>query len=863
MKKIGLLLLTILLSVFIAPFFNRTVAFASETPSAQNSSDKIETGIFLPTSYLQYYKLVNPFAVCRYKTDSEEFVAISHKDAIVIYKNEKFAKIDLDLKGKSVTGLQRYQNYLLYLYNSVVWALDINGFEDENWSPNPVMILDPSSQINYLISGASFSVCGDNIVCYTSDYIYKYTLTKDLSGNISVAPNPEFIEQNKTSMLLLSVSGKVYFSKSDSSGIFVWDNGSVAPFIIDAQNVRMLTEDESGEFIYFSCPDGVYSIDVKNGQKSTVASVSEFNEDSDLGKIYSPQGICLVDDKLWVVDGSINAVQEIDLTSGNKFTQFAITTNSKAVNRLSSNVEDIAVDKDTIYALDEGRIVVVNDINSTERTYSRINLGAPIDKFSAGNGYICYSVAKSVFICEIIPVGEDGIEFELGEIKSTSLDGNIKDISYSEGNFYVISDAYYGNDNDSHPLISKVDVRDKSQEFKLETVIHGETEVGKAVQVTADVFGTIYYCAEDEINGDYEFYSYDGNSVEFIASRPKTSAIRNLQTDFDGKLYCLYDQNSVEIIDGGEITAKTLATSSNLGAISPAKSMCLSCNSDKAYFIFEGLILNSSNPFDLNIATPHTIDIPQDFSTAYNANGYFARVKQGAKLFKIDITELSGEHFKFIDYSETETAQTDYAVIPLGDKYSILIKDGVSAIARNSDITETFTARQCDFSKFAVVEFSPYSIPVLESPYVSNHSVDKFKTVKIVGEITFNGTAYYIVKDGENLGYIPQTFTVDTIVTEDGNVSLGDVYVYKKGGVAVLDEDGNQIGVLDKKTKVTVLKRGNLLKIAYGDGIGYVDSDAIVLNSQSEIMKTVAIFLACLSACVTAVYFEKRFLLRR
>ena len=77
------------------------------------------------------------------------------------------------------------------------------------------------------------------------------------------------------------------------------------------------------------------------------------------------------------------------------------------------------------------------------------------------------------------------------------------------------------------------------------------------------------------------------------------------------------------------------------------------------------------------------------------------------------------------------------------------------------------------------------------------------------------------------------------------------------------DEDGNQIGVLDKKTKVTVLKRGNLLKIVYGDGIGYVDSDAIVLNSQSEIMKTVAIFLACLSACVTAVYFEKRFLLRR
>ena len=117
-----------------------------------------------------------------------------------------------------------------------------------------------------------------------------------------------------------------------------------------------------------------------------------------------------------------------------------------------------------------------------------------------------------------------------------------------------------------------------------------------------------------------------------------------------------------------------------------------------------------------------------------------------------------------------------------------------------------------------------------------------------------------MIKDGENCGYIPKTFLVESVITEDGNVKIDDVYVYKKGGVAILDEEGNQLGVFEEKTKVTVLKRGNLLTILYNGGIAYVDSACIVPDSTADVMKSLAVLIASISVCITALYLENRFL---
>lgn len=856
MKKLRLILAFILILVASLPLFNKAEAFAE-----QNSSDKVQTGIFLPTSYLQYYKLDNPYALCRYKDDSEDFVAISQKNSIVIYRDEKFSKIDLvNESDKPVTTLQRYDNYLLYLYKSVVWALDISEFGSVNWvAPEAEKISNPSSPFNILASNSSFSVCEDKIVCFDSDFIYLYKISTDSFGGLKVDEITKTPQESVTK-LLLSQNGMVYFAKSAQKGIFVWDGNTVSTFNAEASTVRTLAESDDGETLYYSCAEGIYSLDIHTATSTLIKEVTTNSTNPDLGAIYEPQGICLFEDKLWVVDSEINAVQEIDLANENEFTQFAITTNSTAVNRLTSGVKDITVDKDVIYALDSGRIVAIKDIDSLDRKYSRINLGyAPVNEFSAGNGYVCYSNGNVVNICNVEPLDEEGIEYSISTHKSLTFTdaSQIIDISYSEGYFYVCFTATY--DNVNHPCIYRINT--KTEYFLAEQIIFEQTEVGSAIEVTADVFGTVYYCSRNASN--YEFYSFEANELKLVAKRPYESNLLNLQTDFDGKLYALYENNAIDIIEYGSVTSKTLETSPNLGEINPAKSMCLSYKSQTAYFIFEGLILSSSNVADLNISTPHTISIPQDFSLAYNSNQQFASVKEGAKLFEIDVTELDGEYFKFIDNFEADSPETDYAVIPLNDKYSLLIKDGVSAVARNSDVLSTRSAEAENLKKYAVVAFTPYSIPVLEAPYKNAEGIAKYQLTEIVGKITFNEINYYIVKCGETYGYVPDTFVVDSIITEDGNLNVSDVYVYKKGGIIVYDGDGNQIGTIQKKTKVTVLEKGNKLTIIFGDSVGYINSDCIVSSSKAEILKSVAIILGALSICVTALYFEKRYLLKR
>jgi hypothetical protein len=275
---------------------------------------------------------------------------------------------------------------------------------------------------------------------------------------------------------------------------------------------------------------------------------------------------------------------------------------------------------------------------------------------------------------------------------------NVVDITYSENAFYVIATDTINNE--SHPIVYKISLADENP--KVENILSENTQAGSALEIVTDVFGTIYYCTKNVNN--YDFYSFDGNEVKFIASRPIELDILNLQTDFDGKLYALYENNKIDIISETGVITKELKTSPNLGSISPAKSMCLSCNSQTAYFIFEGLILNSSEVSDLNIATPHTINIPDGFNTSFSQAQEFARVKEGAKLFEIDITNLDGEYFKFLDYQNATSPQTDYAVIKLNDKYSLLINGDVCAVARNSDVINRRLAEEFSSSKFAVAK---------------------------------------------------------------------------------------------------------------------------------------------------------------
>ena len=292
--------------------------------------------------------------------------------------------------------------------------------------------------------------------------------------------------------------------------------------------------------------------------------------------------------------------------------------------------------------------------------------------------------------------------------------------------------------------------------------------------------------------------------------------------------------------------------------------MCLSCNSKTAYFVFEGLILSSSVTTDLNISTPYSISIPDSLSIDFNLAQTYAKVKEGAKLFRVDVSKLDGEYFEFLGYSDAKSKDTEYAVITLDDKFSLLIKDGIVAIARNSDVlTPSFTVEEYSSNLYAVTNFKVYSLPVLQEQFAIDSAIAFGDSVEIFGKIKFNGVNFFAVKNQEISGFIPESFLTENIVIEVETTEISNLFVYKKGGVSVYDADGKVIGTLDKKTKVTVLKRGNTLTIIFGDGVGYIDSDCIVSSSSQDILKAVAIILAAFSGLITMLYFEFRYLFRK
>ncbi|HBF86623.1 MAG TPA: hypothetical protein DDW54_02980, partial [Clostridiales bacterium] len=369
--RIGLILAAMAVAAFL-PFANPAPAAADDTPT-------IGTEMFLPTSYLQYYKLENPYAICRYSDAGGDVVAISHQGKIVVYKNETFLAMDIsDLNNTvGVPNLFIYRNFLLFSASNKLFYVDIS---------------DGSAFTRKTLDGVTcscFAIFGDSLCVATNSDINFYDFYYSAS-DLSVTELPsKKIERNNVTNIHLSKDGYVYYSDQNTD-IYRKDpeDASSPEERLNAaetiEGIKCICEnpDPSDDNLYFSCTNGIFSFSKATGTASEIVRSSVKTADADISSVYEPQGICIVEGKLWIVDKYIKAVQEIDLTD-NEFTEFAITTNSRAVNRLNDAI-DITIDGDKLYALDENKsIVVINNVGGI-RTYNRIALPEAATAFSAG-----------------------------------------------------------------------------------------------------------------------------------------------------------------------------------------------------------------------------------------------------------------------------------------------------------------------------------------------------------------------------------------------------------------------------------------------------------------------------------------------
>lgn len=874
---VALLILISLLVCFLP--IKSAGAFAAAENNAAISKTGLKTDIFLPTSYLQYYKLDNPYAICRYDEKGETFVAISHAGAIVVYRcssgggSEQFKSVPISGSPSiGVSSIAKYKNFLIFTQWSNICYIDVSDFETISSRPQ---VKTGNACSN------SFSVSGDEIAVTTTEGITYYDLSITEGGELEFTRKTDKkynFETNNPSAVLLSDDGKTYFYSADAKAImeYIPESGKERIVVPNAENVKSVAKSaETGDELYYSSSNGLFSADPASGESELVCPVATEGE-RDLGKLWNPKGICVVDGKLWVVDAensdkvnSINAVQEFDLESA-AFTDFAITTNSKAVNRLTEKASDIAISGDKIYALDGERIVVINgaDKDPDERSYNRINISSGADEFAVYGDYLAYSsfnasTSTSKITVAKITRGEDGndpiLNTEILYESAEKLSGvRIRDISGMDDVFYFIGGQL------NSPVLYSFNAAEPSSGLAI--VRKFDSIDGLPTHVSVDPFNTVYFSVKKPGGGGYVVYKYENGSAAVLASITSGKELLSMQTDLDGKIYLLFENNLVECYDGNEKKfSETIKTSENLGKINQAAAMAVGCDSRRAYFIFEGLILRSSENTDMEIATPYTINIPADFSLGYSKNETYGKLREGAKLFEVSSDSLSGEYFKFEKFA-TESGNADYAVKDLGGKYYLVLKEKRTAIVRKSDFLESgrFSVTPLNLKAYAVTDFEIYGLPILDKAFAAGKKAKKYAETEITGELKFNGDEYYVVKTENSEGLIPKTFLKDGILTEASYTTIENAYVYAKGGADVYDEDLTT--TTDKITsyvKVVVLSvSGDYAKISYDGKVGYIKTEFIVKDSKNNAVKALAIIILAFSLFVTMTYFEKRYLLK-
>ena len=879
MKKITALA-AIILCAFALVFGAAKTVKADE----QETENIVNTEIFLPTTYLQYYKLENPYAICRQAYKGKELVAISHKGAIVVYYDEKFYKRDISelSSEQGVPSLQLYkEEYLLFSAQSKLYSIFVGDLESgEELSYKTVKCNGET------VSANDFSVYDDKVAAITNNTLDFYEIDKPTqSGGDIALVKGKSLNMNGLTSVLLSKHGLTYYAQNDDS-ICVYDDKDPqhpdkTEKLVSAKSVRSIAEsgDIGDKTLYYSCHDGVYSVDLTAERKESVP-VKEvlFKDDpdkdfpdKDLGKLWDPQGICLTGKGIWVVDGEICAVQEIDL-SKKEFTDFAITTNSRAVNRLSMNAKGITVDDGNIYALDENRIVVVENAygGKDERTYRRINLNVFPDKFAVGDGFVTYSAGRKVYLGKIPQPEEGQAEITLEEIpliKGETDSDVVVDICYKDGAFFVLSNVL--DNQKTYPIIYKIDL--SAENKTLGAFYNKKITEEKANRIAVDVFGSVYVSVTDPSGTKYSFYTVTPEkATKILADYTPDGEIIKMQTDFDGKLYLLAADGKVTCLDVAENGSyaekfvKSIKKSPNLenSGVGNPVSFAMDENSDKAYFIFGGLILSSSEKTDLNIATVNTISVPGGFTYAFDLSGSFGTLRENSKLFSVDPANISGEYFSYQSYF-TQTQADDYAFIRISDRFSLAIKRGVSAIVRNSDITGQFAADEISGEYYSLVAFRTYSLPVLEETYYAELSVDAKQKISVAGEVEFNGVKFVAVCKDNVYGYIPYSFLTERINKAQNEKTIKTAYVYARGGVEVYDENYKLNGkVVVEKERVAVINEGkDYTFVRFGDGTyGYVKTTYLTVNSRENFIKCLVAVLCASSFLVTSLFLERKYL---
>lgn len=776
MKKICILIATFIITLFVGIItINNNVAF---------SSTKLNTESFLPASFIEFYDLNSPEDI--YYKDGYLIIAEyvegqnnTNKSRLVIYDPTTKTYVTNDTINYSISNIAMFDEFVLILMNSRIYYLNLSSLSQ--------------TPIDTQVFCTSFSVNGTTLITTLSSTINSYTLGND-NGNLTISNHSEIKDAFEPSNVMLSSNGYIYYTVNSKELRLI--DTTFTERTVTTLDKTIVNLTEYGDYIYFTASDGIYKI-LKN-TPNTITKIFDVSNQTTLGYVVDPTGITVTDNSILVADKKLNCVQEISPTT-DKFTTFAITTESTCDYRLTASAENLVLSENYIYALDNTfenkKRIVKTSIDNTQKIYKKIDLTAFYNNYE-GFEVISFTASDDMLLINYKSTTQTETKYYLGLYKQ--IDGqvitlkkvyeiensSVSSLFYLSKEFYY-TDKYNAFDAKDYININKITYTTTENDTPTikTTKVTKNTEIeGVLIDATIDVFGN-YYLIYSLNNTSYLIRYYNGTKTLPVAIDYN---VLNTKTDFNGNVYVLDDNNRIHkyVYDFTNKTFDETAYEINVRINGlTCKDFELNYQNDCFYALSEACILKSSDN-TLQIEHLKSISANDVELKSITTDLKFIQVNQTAKMFKVSVDDFivdgNNKYFKNIEAISNPNTTKIYLVISeLENYYLISYSPSFYALVRKSSVeadatlitNENYAKNNITIKdnngeiKYITNDTATYSRAIVDEK-IEVGTACKNNKVYLLKTITFNNKTIALISNNENLtptGYILQGYLKDEI----------------------------------------------------------------------------------------------------
>ena len=786
-------------------------------------SDPVRTDIVLPESYEQLFSLSCPVDV---DYEGDDFLILERDEneqsnnKLHVYRNGEYKTYALS--DYNATQARFFKGRILFLSNSKLYLFDESSADCSSTG---------------MVAATAFSFYGNKILATVSGGIVGYVADEN-DGVLTFEEKPELslsINDKPEILIMTSEESAYYFLDKN---IYYYNVSEGTTELITAFSGDARYAVSHGDGIYYSVESGVFCFDVN---KKTNVRLNNTQSRADV------KGIAFCGERLMAAYKGDRAIREIDLSAPDKesenFTLYAVTDRSDLVNRIPENVKDFAYYGGKLFITD-GKILKIADPDKSE--YSVYPLG----EFVSDNAEISALSVAGDKIALIETLEEGGKKITEIVILSYSAEGLKKETTFGEytsvTSITACEDRFYFINNTTSSNEPYAEINAVCSDLTVNAV---KMAHGTGWKISVDIFGEIYISLVDE-NKNYVYSSERGNLIE------TDDKATDIFSDLDGNVYYLVG-GTLYRFDGEDQKAFDISLWKNAPENATLKAMELIDQTDTVYLLYNGFILKTD---DLNVSTPYKIAPPEDYSLDLSREYSIVELSEGTKLFAISLNLSDGA--AYFDYNGY-TAKSDdgaYILVREFSNYAVLADQSGAYIVRRNEYVSALPAVLNENKRTAFItnDAHAYKVPLLTEEFAA-FELKLNSPVEVLSVCNFNGTDYSLVKVGEFSGYIPSAFLKDGVADAGTPVGYKKATVGKRGAKVYSSAEKTEIlAELNYGDAVYVLEESDgISKIVYGDGVAFVETDALSSLSYYAVRNLIAILLLFVALFTSVIFILK------